>query len=67
MRGVGEPFGPDVESNVTHAMPTGSDVYVELVSWKYVPISVQLLVKWNHRHYDLPVQMKEVTLDQVAP
>jgi hypothetical protein len=50
MRGVGEPFEPDVESKVTQAIPTGSDVYVELASWKYVP-----------------VQIKEVTLDQVAP
>jgi hypothetical protein len=43
MRGVGEPFEPDVESKVTQAMPTMSDVYVELAFWKYVPIPGQLL------------------------
>jgi hypothetical protein len=47
MRGVGEPFEPDVESKVTQAIPTGSDVYVELASWKYVPILVSFSLTWH--------------------
>jgi hypothetical protein len=34
MRGVAVPLDAEVESKVTHAIPTGSEVYVELEFWK---------------------------------
>jgi len=33
IRGVAVPAVPLVESNVTHAIPTGSSVYEELAFW----------------------------------
>jgi len=34
IRGVAVPVVPEVVSKVIHAIPTGSDVYVEDASWK---------------------------------